>query len=282
MPMPFRRLIHVLVPALALAAPLTAAQAFDESKYPDWGGGWHRPPGVANQFDISKPRGPGEEPPLTPEYQKIFEAGIADQAEGGQGNDPTYVCIPDGMPRAMNVIFPMEIVVTPKTTYMMIEYLTMLRRIYTDGREWPKDFESSFMGYSIGTWVDSQKTGRYDTLEVETRFLKGPRAYDTSGIPFHADNQTVVKERIYLDKADQNLLHDDITTFDHALTHPWVVNKRYIREPNPIWVESDCAEGNQHVRIGNESYMLGADGLLMPGKKGQAPPDLKYFGQAKK
>jgi hypothetical protein len=263
-------------------AAWSAAQAFDESKYPDWGGGWHRPAGVGNQFDISKPRGPSEEAPLTPEYQKIFESGLADQAEGGQGNDPTYVCIPDGMPRAMNVIFPMEIVITPKTTYMMIEYLTMLRRVYTDGRPWPKEFEPSFMGYSIGTWVDSQNSGRYDTLEVETRFLKGPRAYDASGIPFHADNQTVVKERIYLDKADQNLLHDDITTYDHALTRPWTVNKRYVREPNPIWVESDCAEGNQHVRIGKESYMLGADGLLMPGKKGQAAPDLKYFGQAKK
>jgi hypothetical protein len=278
----FRGLIHAAASAVALCATMAVAQAFDESKYPDFGGQWRRPEGVSNQFDISKPRGPGEEPPLTPEYQKIFEAGLADQAEGGQGNDPTYVCIPDGMPRAMNVIFPMEIVVTPNTTYMMIEYLSMLRRIYTDGRAWPEDFEPSFMGYSIGNWIDTDGKGRYDLLEVETRLLKGPRAYDTSGIPFHADNATVVKERIYLDKADDNLLHDDITTFDHALTHPWTVNKRYVRVRNPIWLESDCAEGNQHVRIGNESYMLSADGYLMPGKKGQAPPDLKYFGQSKK
>jgi hypothetical protein len=55
------------------------------------------------------------------------------------------------------------------------------------------------------------------------------------------------------------------------------VNKRYVRVRNPIWVESSCNEGNPHVRIGNESYMLGADGSLMPAKKGQKPPDLKYF-----
>jgi hypothetical protein len=36
-------------------------------------------------------------------------------------------------------------------------------------------------------------------------------------------------------------------------------------------------EANQHVRIGPESYMLSADGLLMPVKKGQPPPDLRYF-----
>jgi hypothetical protein len=41
----------------------------------------------------------------------------------------------------MNVIFPMEIIVTEKTTYMLIEYLTQQRRIYTDGREFPKEGE---------------------------------------------------------------------------------------------------------------------------------------------
>jgi hypothetical protein len=75
------------------------------------------------------------------------------------------------------------------------------RRIFTDGREWPKEIEPSFAGYSIGTWVDEDGDGRYDVLVVETRGLKGPRAYDGNGLPFHSDNQTVIKERIYLDKA---------------------------------------------------------------------------------
>jgi hypothetical protein len=267
--------------ASALLMSFTAAHAFDESRYPDFNGQWKRPPGVSNQYDTSKPR-TAEEAPLTPEYQAIFEANLKDQAAGGQGTDPTYTCIPDGMPRAMNVIFPMEIVVTPKTTYMMIEYLTMLRRIYTDGRAWPKDFEPSFMGYSIGQWTDADASGRYQTLEVETRLLKGPRAYDFSGIPLHADNETTVKERIYLDKANQNILHDEITTYDHALTHPWKVVKNYVREAKPIWFESDCAEGNEHVKIGKENYMISADGYLMPAKKGQKPPDMRYFKDEKK
>jgi hypothetical protein len=262
--------------AAALLMPAAGARAFDDSKYPDLSGQWKRPPGVSNQYDTSKPR-TAEEAPLTPEYQAIFEANLKEQAAGGQGTDPTYTCIPDGMPRAMNVIFPMEIVVTPKTTYIMIEYLTMLRRIYTDGRDWPKEAEPSFMGYSIGNWTDADASGRYQALEVETRLLKGPRAYDFSGIPLHADNETVVKERFSLDKANPNLLHDEITTYDHALTHPWKVVKNYVRQPNPIWFESDCAEDNQHVKIGNDSYMVSADGYLMPAKKGQKPPDLRYF-----
>jgi hypothetical protein len=275
----YRNAIGAISLAFVLCVPIAGAFAWDDSKYPDFNGQWRRPPGIANQFDVSKPQGRAQQVPLTAEYQAIFEAGLADQRLGGQGNDPTYVCIPDGMPRVMNVIFPMEIIVTPKTTYMLIEYLTQQRRIYTDGRDFPKDFESTFTGYSIGKWVDPDASGRYQALEVETRLLKGPRTYDPSGAPLHPDNQSVVTERIYLDKADPNVLHDDITTVDHALTRPWTVNKRYVRVNNPIWFESSCSEGNPHVRIDGQNFMMSADGHLMPAKKGQKPPDLKYFNQ---
>jgi hypothetical protein len=76
--------------------------------------------------------------------------------------------------------------------------------------------------------------------------------------------------------------HDEVTTIDNALTRPWTVTKNYHRVRNPVWVEAICAEGNQHVRIGTESYMLSADGYLMPAKKDQPPPDLRYFKQTGK
>jgi len=268
--------IGSLAATAAMVMALAGARAFDESKYPDWNGQWRRPPGVNNQWDPTKPRGK-EGAPLTPEYQAIFEANLKDQEAGGQGTDPTYQCIPDGMPRAMNVIFPMEIIIMPKTTYIHIEYLTMFRRIYTDGRAFPEETDSSFMGYSIGKWIDTDGDGRYDQLEVETRFLKSPRAYDSSGIPLHADGQTVVKERFYQDKDKPDVLHDEVTTIDNALTRPWTVIKSYNRVRNPIWVEAICSENNDHIRIGDETYMRSADGLVMPAKKGQKPPDLRYF-----
>jgi hypothetical protein len=46
-----------------------------------------------------------------------------------------------------------------------------------------------------------------------------------------------------------------------------------------VWTENNCTEGLNDVFIGNEQYMLSADGLLMPLKKGQPPPDLRYFNQ---
>jgi len=280
----YRNSIGALALATAMIAAMAGAQAHDEKKYPEFGGQWKRPPGIANQFDVSKPQRLGQVPPLTREYQLKWEAGLQDQNMGGQGTDPTFSCIPDGMPRVMNVIFPMELIVTEKTTYMLEEYLIQQRRIFTDGREFPKDgeFEPSFQGYSIGKWIDEDGDGKYDVLEVETRFLKNPRSYDPSGIPFHEDGKTIVKERIYLDKQDPNVLHDDITTTDSALTRPWTVNKRYVRETRPVvWVESSCPEGNPHIRIGGEFYMRSPDDLLMPTRKGQKPPDTRHFESEK-
>ena len=143
------------------------------------------------------------------------------------------MCLPPGMPRIMNAFEPMEIVVTPATTYILISHIHDNRRIYTDGRDWPGEIEPSFSGYSIGRWIDQDGDGRFGTLAVETRGIKGPRAYDTSGLPLHSDNQTIVKERIYLDKTDRTVLWNEITTIDHAMTRPWTVTKKYLRDPNP-------------------------------------------------
>jgi hypothetical protein len=277
-----RNLMRSLALATALiAGPLAAQQPFEESRYPPFAGQWIRlgPLGV---FDSTKPPARGQQAPLTPEYQAIFEANLADLGKGGFGDDPVYTCIPEGMPRAMNLVLPMEFVVTRNTTYIIMEYLTMLRRIYTDGRDFPADEDPSFMGYSIGKWIDEDGDGRYDVLEVETRNLKNPRTFDPSGLPVHRDAQTVVKERFYLDKDNPDILHDQITTTDHALTRPWTIVKNMRREKKPIWVESICAEGNVHVKIGNETYMLNGDGLLIPAKKDQPPPDLRFFGKTGK
>ena len=175
----------------------------------------------------------------------------------------------------------MEIVVTPDTTYILIDHIYDNRRIYTDGRDWPEEIEPSYQGYSIGRWVDEDGDGKYEVLVIETRGFKGPRALETTGLPLHRDNQTVVKERIYFDKAEPGILHDEITLIDNAFTRPWTITKNYRRVggARPVWREQVCVEHNQHIQIGNDNYFLSADGFLMPTKKDQAPPDLRYFKQ---
>jgi hypothetical protein len=280
--MRYRNSIAAVTLLAALCMAPVASRAWDESKYPDLRGQW-RTLGGAMRFDGSKPWGPGQQAPLTAEYQARFEANLKDQAAGGQGLDLAYTCLDPSMPRVTNGYGQIEFVVTPRTTHILVAHIHDNRRIFTDGRDWPAAVEPTFLGYSIGNWSDTTGGGRYDLLEVETRGFKGPRTYDTSGIPLHEDNLTVVKERIYVDKSDRNVIHDEVTVFDHALTRPWTVMKSYHREPDPhpYWREVNCAENNNHVGIGGQNYMLSADGYLMPTRKNQSPPDLRYFKQAK-
>jgi hypothetical protein len=274
-----RNSIGTIALAVALLATMGVAQAFDDSKYPDWKGQWRRADPGPPRYDPSKPLN-AQQAPLTDEYKTVHAASIADQKAGGQGNDPTYTCAPPGMPRIMSIYDPMEIIITPSITHIMIQHIHDSRRIFTDGRDWPKGFEPTFAGYSIGKWIDTDGDGRYDVLEVETRDLKGPRAYDGTGLPLHEDNQTVIKERLYTDKADPNIIINEITTIDNALTRPWTAIKKYRRvatKEEAVWPESVCAEGNVHIEIAGQNYFLGADGLLMPARKNQSPPDLRHF-----
>src|SRR6202163_1659596 len=158
MMMQFRNAIGALGGAALLGAGAAGAQGrdqsvFDQSKYPDWKGQWLRTGrGNGNAWDPTKPLGLGVQAPLTPEYQAIYEAALKDEHDGGQGIDPTYLCVPSGMPRAMIAVLPMEIIITPETTYVALELFNMRRRIYTDGRDFPAKLAASFAGYSIGRW----------------------------------------------------------------------------------------------------------------------------------
>jgi hypothetical protein len=272
--------------AIAFVAAVTGVRAFDETKYPNWRGQWSAP--LAYQFgtnpswDQTKAQGLAQEAPLTAEYQTLHEASLADVAAGGHGLDRDFLCITPGMPRMMNVYTTLEILVFPDTTYMLLGFVNDIRRIYTDGREWPAEIEPTYAGYSIGKWIDSDGDGRLDVLEVETRGFRGPRTLDSTAIPLHADNKTIVKERIFGDATDSNMLYDEITLIDNAFTRPWTVTKQYRRNPQvrPLWREAECVENNAHIRIGNQNYMLSGDGLLMPAKKDQSPPNLRYFNRS--
>jgi hypothetical protein len=285
---------------MAASMMTSGVQAAETARYPEWKGAWERfvpetsvlsPSGLRTSggqpsFDQTKPWGPGQEAPLTPEYQKVLDDSLADQAIGGQGNnfDRAARCLPNGMPLMMTAFLPLELVVTPETTYILTTDYVYFRRIFTDGRDWPKEIQPTFTGYSIGRWVDQDGDGTYDVLEVETRGFTGPRVFDATGLPLHSDNQSIFKERFYNERGNPNILHDEITVIDHALTRPWTVDKKYLHSPNPRpnWIIGSCAESNMIVPVGREAYAISADGLLMPIKKDQASPDLRYFKPAPK
>ncbi len=281
-----RSALGLFAVATMLTVTAGGAQAQDK-KYPNWKGEWDavvpRMPGQQLRFDPTKPYGRRQEAPLTEEYKKVYQENLEEQARGGQGLFLDHAsCLPAGMPTMMS-IGRFEYIITPETTYVATG--SDLRRIFTDSRPWPTDLEPTYQGFSMGNWIDEDSSGTYDVLEVETRGpFKGPRVYNSTGIPLHFDNESTFKERIFLDKRDPNILHDVITVFDHALTQPWTVDKTYRRGAKkfPNWSTISCLEGSNYVKIAKEFYLLSWDGYLMPLKKGQPPPDTRYFPKVQK
>src|ERR1700726_779898 len=151
----------------ALMVTMGGAQAAD-AKYPIWKGQWDyinpRFGGQGVKFDPTKAFGPAQQAPLTPEYQKIHEESMADQAKGGQGNFIDHArCIPGGMPAMMSAE-RVEYIVTPDTTYISVG--SDLRRIFTDGRPWPTDLDPTYQGCAIGRWIHEGGDGGYHAPEA--------------------------------------------------------------------------------------------------------------------
>src|SRR5260370_18447564 len=98
--------------ALAAACAVEGGEASDDANYPDWAGQWMRFPvrlPTQPSHDQTKPWGFGQQAPLTPEYQAVLAASIADQAKGGLGNFPTTLGRAAGMPNMIMGFGRMEV-----------------------------------------------------------------------------------------------------------------------------------------------------------------------------
>src|SRR5450432_367375 len=118
----YRSTFEALALATVLMLTVGGAQAEDK-KFPNWKGDWTnviiRMPGQQLKFDPTKPYGPGQQAPLTEEYQKIYQDNLAEQAQGGQGLFLDHAsCFPAGMPTMMSA-GTHEFIVTPETTYIL-------------------------------------------------------------------------------------------------------------------------------------------------------------------
>ena len=115
----------------ALLATAASAQVVDFGKYPNFSGQWSRPAGNPNNW-----RQVAGLPPYTPEAEKKFAEIQAISKAGSPANWPSTFCIPTGMPAMMNLYNPMEIVVTPATTYVLMSHNN--DQISTDLHRWPQ------------------------------------------------------------------------------------------------------------------------------------------------
>jgi hypothetical protein len=192
------------------AAPHAASAA---GHLPDWRGVWAHV-GSLNIDPTTDSGKPQPNAPLNAEAKKVYDDGLAARAAGKPRGD--IGCLPEGPPRNMRSPYPMEVVVTPQQTWILLEFKHEVRRVYTDGRKPPEDLDPTYEGYSTGHWEG-------DTLVFDTVGLV-PGTIDSGGLA-HSDALTL-HERMR--KVNAKTLEDQITMTDPKIfTKPWTITRQY-------------------------------------------------------
>jgi hypothetical protein len=213
--------------------------------------GWGRPmtdlkattPGPAQPHDISgtwePARAPGDgiqgtgsksmpadgrhEPPYTPlGLQTLQKSSVGNgnrEVMPADINDPVFFCEPQGMPREdLYELRQTQIVQTSLKTLILYEFNRVWRVVWTDGRDFPKDPESRWYGYSIGKWEDDF------TFVVTTVGTDARTWVDKAGRPHTEDLK--VEERFH--RVDSDHLELTVTIDDPKMyTKPWVAMDKF-------------------------------------------------------
>jgi len=221
--------------AAVIALGLVLTTAAPAMALPNWNGIWVREGSINFDPNVSADQ-PDSGALLTPEYAARYKAKLEARAAGKPTGDPTAACLPGGMPRVMNMVYPMELFIQPQQVTIIAEWASQVRRIFTDGRGHPDDPDPTFMGHSIGHWEG-------DELVVDTVALRSDTVLTQYGIE-HSDVTRVV-ERFRL-KGDT--LEDQLTLIDpKMLTKPWTVVKRFKRAPKGFDImEYVCEDNNRN------------------------------------
>jgi len=188
----------------------------DGSSFFDYGGANH----AGNGEDFALP--PANDPnpaPYKPEYKAKVKAIAATAYGGTTALDPQHDCKPDGVPRTS--IQQVHIVQNDQFVALLYEAAPgpVYRIIYTDGRPHPKDFDTSFLGHSIGHWEG-------DTLVADTVGLNDETWLAGGESTIHSDKEHVIERwtRKGDDLAYQATVEDPI-----MFTRPWVMNTRHTK-----------------------------------------------------
>ena len=219
----------------------------------DIGGTWDPGPtsgiqvlGAAAKPDDGKP---AHQPPYTSLGLETLQRTKPSAAERsvlpGETNDPIVLGDPQGMPREdLYELRVTQIVQSPEKVLVLYTYGRVWRVIWTDGRDFPRDAEPRWFGYSIGKWVDDT------TLLVETRGVDERTWIDRAGRPHSADMRVLE----WFHRVDHDHLELSVEINDPKMyTKPWVALDRLPFDMRPpdfdvremIYAPSDVAEYNR-------------------------------------
>lgn len=174
-------------------------------------------------------------PPMTPWARERFEQSRPvfgpDAVAVVETNDPTYQCLPPGVPRIYAHPAAFEIVQSADRVMIVYEFHQQFRIIYTDGRSHRTGRPETWMGESVGRWEG-------DTLVVESVNFNDKTWIDRRGVPH--SNQLRVTERY--SRNDDGQLIVEITVEDPvAFAGSWTA-RRVFDSVNWRLEENVCVE----------------------------------------
>jgi hypothetical protein len=168
----------------------------------------------------------GPQVPLQPAAAAIYKQRLE-----GLGKDrPSGHCMPHGIPDAMIVPSPFQIMHTPRVTLILFEEFVEFRQVFTDGRPLPKDPQPTWFGYSIGRWEG-------EDFVIESRGFNDKSWLDDDGHP-HTDALHTL-ERFH--RSDFGHMTMRITIDDpKAYTQTWDALFHYHLLPDTELIEFIC------------------------------------------
>jgi hypothetical protein len=144
--------------------------------------------------------------------------------------DPELKCYLPGVPRAMYMPYPFQIVQTPAWILMAFEFASANRAVHIGSL--PEPEVDTWMGQSTGRWEG-------DTLVIDTIGLNDRTWFDRAG-NFHSDALHVVER---LTPTGPGILAYEATIEDpNVFTRPWKITMPLYRhvEPHAQLLEFQC------------------------------------------
>ena len=162
----------------------------------------------------------------------------------------TAACYMPGVPRAVYMPYPFEIIQTPRLIMMNFEFGHARRNIVTDGSNHPDGFPDFWMGDSRGRWEG-------DTLLVDTTNLDERTWLDHSG-NFHSDALHVVERFTFSDPT--HIQYEAILEDPKVFTRPWKISMPLykILDKNARILEYECVYYLQDLKYGNAKPVGGS------------------------
>ncbi len=155
--------------------------------------------------------------------------------------DPELKCYLPGIPRAMYMPYPFQIVKSTNKINMAYAFTSTARTIHLDQVAGPPD--DTYMGHSVGRWEG-------DTLVVDVTNFNGKNWFDRAG-NFHSDALHLVER---FTPITPDAIRYEVTIEDpKVFTRPWKISMPLYRrlEPNIELLEYRCIEFVEEFLYGN-------------------------------